>query len=250
MEEVFPDLTVVQPEVNVFGGATLGITDTQLLIGGALVASWSDKRTKQCKVGVTVNGSEVKNGDTVGKPGKLVLTVTNDQGKSTTAEITLKNEAFSGEVTLGDMHIDEEVNLLSGITLANDATLLKTEIEIDGLRTEIADPQHFTPDTPGTCTIIFTVVGKNGDTAEVRVENITIKPLEYDAMEITNIRPVDILPIIGQVESGDKKVYEHIEHLRLAEATRIRDMMWQYGAGNHSPEEYKQLMNRLNTGMM
>lgn len=200
MEEVFPDLTVVQPEVNVFGGATLEITDTQLLIGGAVVASWSDKRTKQCKVGVTVNGKEVKSGDTVGEPGKLVLTVTNDQGKSTTAEITLKNDAVSGEVTLGDMHIDEEVNLLSGITLANDATLQKTEIEIDGQRTEIADPQHFMPDTPGTCTIIFTVVGKNGDTAEVRVDNLTIKPLDYQAMEIKNLKPVDILPIIGQVD--------------------------------------------------
>ena len=26
-------------------------------------------------------------------------------------------------------------------------------------------------------------------------------------------------------------------------------MMWKYGAGNHSAEEYKQLMSRLNTGM-
>jgi hypothetical protein len=26
-------------------------------------------------------------------------------------------------------------------------------------------------------------------------------------------------------------------------------MMWEYGAGDHSPEEYQQLMNRLNTGM-
>jgi hypothetical protein len=26
-------------------------------------------------------------------------------------------------------------------------------------------------------------------------------------------------------------------------------MMREYGAGNHSAEEYKQLMNRLNTGM-
>jgi hypothetical protein len=25
--------------------------------------------------------------------------------------------------------------------------------------------------------------------------------------------------------------------------------MWKYGAGNHSAEEYQQLMNRLNTGM-
>ena len=202
MEEVFPDLTVVQPEVNVFGGATLEITDTQLLIGGAVVASWSDKRTKQCKVGVTVNGKEVKSGDTVGEPGKLVLTVTNDQGKSTTAEIMLKNDAVYGLDNLSNasIQVDKEINLLDGITFANDATLQKTEIEIDGQRTEIADPQHFTPDTPGTCTIIFTVVGKNGDTAEVKVDKLTIKPLDYKAMEVTNIRPVDILPIIGQVE--------------------------------------------------
>ena len=71
----------------------------------------------------------------------------------------------------------------------------------------------------------------------------------YNLVEITNIRPVDILPIIWQIESWDKKAYEHIEHLRIAEATRIRDMMWKYGAGNHSAEEYQQLMNRLNTGM-
>lgn len=68
-------------------------------------------------------------------------------------------------------------------------------------------------------------------------------------IEINNIRPVDILPIIWQVEAWDKNVYEHIEHLRVAEATRIRDMMWKYWAGNHSAEEYQQLMNRLNTGM-
>jgi hypothetical protein len=37
--------------------------------------------------------------------------------------------------------------------------------------------------------------------------------------------------------------------LRIVEATKIRDMMWEYGAGNHSPEEYRQLMSRLNTGM-
>ena len=71
----------------------------------------------------------------------------------------------------------------------------------------------------------------------------------YKPIEITNIKPVDILPIIGQIEAGDKKAYDHIEHLRIAEATRIREMMWQYGAGNHSANEYKQLMNRLNTGM-
>jgi hypothetical protein len=73
--------------------------------------------------------------------------------------------------------------------------------------------------------------------------------LKYSAVAITNLKPVDILPIVGQVEAGDKKAYDHIEHLRLAEATRIRDMMWEYGAGNHSIEEYRQLMGKLNAGM-
>lgn len=82
------------------------------------------------------------------------------------------------------------------------------------------------------------------------MDNITIKPLEYKSISITNLKPVDILPIVGQVEGGDKNAYNHIEHLRVAEATRIRDMMWKYGAGNHSPEQYQQLMMRLNTGMM
>lgn len=73
---------------------------------------------------------------------------------------------------------------------------------------------------------------------------------EYQPVQITNLQPKEILPIVWQVEEWDKKVYNRIEHLRLAESTRIRDMMRKYGAGNHSPEEYQQLMNRLNTGMI
>ena len=72
---------------------------------------------------------------------------------------------------------------------------------------------------------------------------------DYKSIEITNIEPVEILPIIWQVDIWDRWAYEHIKPLRVAEATRIRDMMWEYGAGNHSAEEYKQLMARLNTGM-
>ena len=74
--------------------------------------------------------------------------------------------------------------------------------------------------------------------------------MKYEQVAITDLKPAEILPVIGQVEVGDKQCYEHIKHLRVAEATRIRDMMWEYGAGNHSAEEYKQLMSRLNTGMV
>ena len=80
--------------------------------------------------------------------------------------------------------------------------------------------------------------------------DIKLNNEEYKTMEITSIQPVDILPIIWQIELGDKQAYEHIEHLRIAEATRIRDMMWKYGAGNYSAEEYQKLMMRLNTGML
>ena len=147
------------------------------------------------------------------------------------------------------LEVDKEVNLLGGVTFAEGVSLEKVELEQEGKRTLIADPSHFVPQTPGACNIILTV-RKIGTATEVKVDNLTIKPLQYQSMSITNIKPVEILPIIGQVESGDKNVYSHIEHLRIAEATRIRDMMWKYGAGNYSPEQYQQLMKRLNVGML
>ena len=115
MLESFPDLSILLPEVNVFGGTEVQITDTQLLIGGKLVASWSDKYSDKCTATLTLNGSEVKSGDTVSEPGTLVLTVTNGQGRSSSAEITLTNEALYGLENLrnASIQVDKEVNLLS-----------------------------------------------------------------------------------------------------------------------------------------
>ena len=70
---------------------------------------------------------------------------------------------------------------------------------------------------------------------------------EYKAITINNIDPESLMP---KVEQWDVNVYKHIEHLRIPESTVIRDMMWEYGAWNYSAEEYKQLMMRLNTGML
>ena len=161
MEVVFPDLTVVKPEVSVFGGAEVEINDSQLLIGGEVVASWSDKHTDQCKASLSFGTQEVKNGDTLSMPGILTLTVTNDQEKSSQAEITLINEAISGEATIDDMQVGREIDLLAHITFVNGATLVKTEIEQDSQRTEINDPYHYTPEFPGMCSFIFTVTGMN-----------------------------------------------------------------------------------------
>ena len=79
MEDTFPDLSILMPEVNVFGGSDVAITDTQLLIGGEVVAEWKDKYTQQCKVTLALGTREVKDGDVLDEPGKLVLTVTNDR---------------------------------------------------------------------------------------------------------------------------------------------------------------------------
>ena len=95
----------------------------------------------------------------------------------------------------------------------------------------------------GTATITASV-------ESIKVDCSVTVYMQYGKIAITDLKPVDILPVIGQVEVGDKQCYNHIEHLRLAEATRIRDMMWEYGAGSHSKEEYQQLMGRLVAGMM
>jgi len=88
---------------------------------------------------------------------------------------------------------------------------------------------------------------ENWTSPEAEANNSTINSLWYNAIEIENINPEDLMPTI---EVWDKNAYKHIEHLRIPESTVITDMMRKYGAGNHSPEEYQQLMMRLNTGML
>ena len=92
----------------------------------------------------------------------------------------------------GILQVDQEVNLLSYLTFATGVELTKTEILFEGQRTEIADPKRFTPEFPGACSLIF----KDGTTSEVKAENLSIKPLEYKAVAMNAIKPVDILPIV------------------------------------------------------
>ena len=76
------------------------------------------------------------------------------------------------------LQVDQTSDLLSGITFNNGASLEKAELVLDGVTSEIADPQHFTPEYPGTCTIILTVMDKDGKSTPYQVENLTIKPFE------------------------------------------------------------------------
>lgn len=71
---------------------------------------------------------------------------------------------------------------------------------------------------------------------------------QYSPVQIINIPPEEILPVLKQHVVGDK--YETIEHLGIAENVRISDMMYKYGAWGLSPEEYQQKVSRINVGMI
>lgn len=190
-EVVFPNLTVDKPEVNIFDWGKVEITDSLLLIDGVKVASWSDKYTDVCMVSVMLNDKEVKSGDIVSETGILTLTVTNNQGKSSTAEITLTNDAIYGLENLknASIQVDKEIDLLEWITFADGVELAKLEVDIDGEKIEV-EPSHYTPNYPWTINVIFTLKWKNWNTAEVRVDNLTIKPLNYTTPSIESANPI------------------------------------------------------------
>ena len=81
------------------------------------------------------------------------------------------------------------------------------------------------------------------------VDTVVSKAKSHTPMQLNFLSATDILPIVWQIEDWDKKAYEHIDHLGIAEGTKIRDMMRKYWAWPHSPDEYKNLMSRLYTWM-
>lgn len=171
--------------------------DSSLIIGGEKVAEWKAGSGRVRSVALTLNGAAVSPGTTLSESGDLVVTVTNDAGKTGSGTIHLTDEVIAGLSFLEYMQVlqvEVEVDLLVNLTVAKGFELAKTELEFDGQRTEI-DPAHFTPQYPGPCSLSF-FVKKGSTVSEVKVENLTIIPMEYMAMEVTNIKPVDILPII------------------------------------------------------
>jgi len=254
-DNIAPTINVNKSEVDITWWKQIRIDWNKLYIWDVLVASRSDNKTKNCNVTLSINWKSISSWTTISEEWTLTIKVSDEAGNVKNADVKLNVTAeqdisWLENIKLLDMQVDQEINLLEWVTFGNGAQLVKTEIELEWQKTEISDPNHYIPSYPWTCSIILTIKDKDGNTTEYKVDNLIIKPLDYMAMEVTNIKPVDILPIIWQIEAGDKNAYDHIEHLRIAEATRIRDMMWKYGAGNHSAEEYQQLMMRLNTGMM
>ncbi len=252
-----PEISVLIGEKNVVAGVKVKVEANQLLLDDQVAASWKDDYSESLTVDIqhipenSSTGKAIESGETLFDAGKLQIAVQDDAKNKSTAEIKLTSVAITGlESLMGkELTVDVPVNLLEGLTIAEGLTLQKVEIEKDGVKSEIPNPEAYSPQIPGTIGIVLTLARTDGSTIEVKVDWISVKGIKYSKFSLTDLKPVDILPIIGQVESGDKNVYDHIEHLRVAEATRIRDMMWKYGAGNYSIKDYKELMGRLNIGI-
>ena len=247
-----PTINVSKSEVDITWWKEVRISGNQLYIWSEIVASRSDNKTKNCSVLLSINWKAITSWTTISEEWTLTIKVSDEAWNIKSSDIRL-NKAVDQDISWLEnlknlnMQVDQEVNLLNWVTFGNGASLEKVEIEIDWQRVEVSDPYHYIPSYPWVCNIIITVKDKNSKSTEYKVDNLTIKALEYKAMDITNINPETLMP---KVEAWDKNIYKHIEHLRIPESTVITDMMWKYGAGNYSPEEYQQLMSRLNTGMI
>lgn len=166
-------------------------------------------------------------------------------GKSASCDIEVLRPVSGISLNKTTLEIPlEKTETLTANIIPADATP-RGEITWSSSNTDVAtvDAGTVTALSMGSTTITASLEGFKAECA------VTVKGMEYGKIAITGLRPVEILPVLGQITAGDPDVYNYIDNLRLVEATRIRDMMWEYGAGDHSKEEYQKLMGRLNTGM-
>ena len=177
-----PTITVLIQEKNVITGVKVVIDGNQLLFDEQVAANWTDDFTETCSVQLCLDGQTVNTGDVLLDAGKLIITVSDDFKNEAAAEIVLTADAIYGLEGLKNLslQVDKGVNLLQGITYANGVSLDKVEIEAQGNRFVVQDPNHYVPETPGTIDLIITVnVGSK--TLEFRVDSLEVKGLDYNA---------------------------------------------------------------------
>ena len=186
VDSAAPDISLEITEYNVIAGVKVSIQGSRLLFDDKTAASWKDDFTAECTVSLLFKDSarsqaEVKDGTTLSEAGILTLTVTDEAGNAASAEITLTAVAVYGLDALSSLNlqVDKESDLLAGLTVADGLTLTKVEIEQDGTRTELSAPYRYTPEFPGTITLLLSLTKPSGEAVEVRAEALTIMPLEY-----------------------------------------------------------------------
>lgn len=216
-----PTIEVKIAEKNVIAGITASVQNNQLLFNEAVAATWTDDYTESCEIGLSLTSAEsaevkaIASGDILSEAGTLKLTVTDEFDNSATAEIKLTAVAVYGLDNLQNkqLQVDQEVNLLEGITFAEGLTLAKIEAEQDGIRTVIANPNVFVPEYPGSVNIILTLAKSDGNTLIVITGDLTVKPLEYTVIVL---KTADVINShytwFNNIPSQSKKafVYPHL----------------------------------------
>ncbi|MBO6031475.1 MAG: hypothetical protein J6Q22_08380 [Prevotella sp.] len=249
-----PEIEIKIPEKNVIAGVKVKIEGNQLLFDDQVAATWKDDYSETFSVELSIAGEKINSGDILFDAGTLVISVTDEFQNKANAEITLTSVAIYGLENLQGktLQIDQEVNLLEGLTFAEGLTLQKVEMVQGNDHIQIENPRAFKPENSGSIDIIFTLTRSDGSSIEVGVNNLTVKALNYTKVSISDMNPYDILLMygIGRIKEGELNLYDYIDNLRIAEAMRIREMMGKYGAGSFNPEEYLQLMSRLNYVML
>ena len=185
-----PAITLEITEYNVIAGVKVSIQGSQFLFDDKTAASWKDDFTAECTVSLLFKNTagteaEVKDGATLSEAGILTLTVTDEAGNAASAEITLTAVAIYGLEALQQLslQVDQETDLLAGLTVAEGLTLDKVEIEADGNRSPVADPVRYTPEYPGTVTILLTL-SKSGGTLTLSCGPLAVKPLDYSPIAL------------------------------------------------------------------
>ena len=188
--------------VGIYGGKVVTIETGELSIGETKVANWTDDKSAADKCTVVLSfteantkaGTTIKSGDTLDKAGTLTLSVTDEAGNKAEKSITLTDQIVFGMESLKnlDLQIDKEVSLMDGITTAEGWSIAKVEIETvgstdgssgtEGTRTEIPAPYKYTPAETGIIRIVITITDGSGRTAEFKSEDLTVKPLSYNAV--------------------------------------------------------------------
>ena len=163
-----PEIEVKIKEKNVVAGVKVIVEGNQLFFDDSVAATWKDDYAETCTVDLSLDGKKVDSGDMLFDAGKLTLSVADEFQNKSTAEITLTAIAVFGlEALQGKtLQVDQEVNLLDDLTFAEGLTLQKVEIELDGVRSEIPNPEAYIPELPGTVSIILTLSKADGNTIE------------------------------------------------------------------------------------
>ena len=160
-----------------------------------VAASWTDDFTTVCTTELSLvpagasDAMAIAPGEQLSEAGTLKLAVADEFDNKATAEINLTAIAVYGLDNLQNkqLQVDQEANLLEGLTIAEGLTLQKVEIEADGVRTDVSAPEAYTPEYPGSINLILTIVKPDGSTLVERADGLVVNPLDYQAPQLEEV---------------------------------------------------------------